>query len=319
MIIIEKDINFTVLENGLDFILSATANIIYSYDKFSVKYGVLHMSSGLELIFKSKIIEEDWKQVFQNVDKADEKLFKSGNFQSVNSKTCEKRLEEVFNVNFSQDEKEILKIIREKRNRLEHLSIIDSSNSLKAYLVKFLNLVINFISNNFKMSEMNAEEIKLLDEIRIRLGQFEEFVEHRWNEIYEKVKLYSQYNTTFVCPSCYEKALITDDGAKCLFCGYSEESRKVAQKYIDEILNINEYEMVTQGGEYPLYECKECGSESFIYDDNLKIYKCINCSQEASESETFNCDDCGQPYIVFDFDEDIGLCGDCLDLAYEKY
>lgn len=73
---IKSNIEFTLLENGLDFILSSTQHIDKKdNNKRNIKYSILHMSSGIELIFKYKLMLTDWKQVFKKVENADKKTF----------------------------------------------------------------------------------------------------------------------------------------------------------------------------------------------------------------------------------------------------
>ncbi|MCX0393747.1 hypothetical protein G6Y98_02165 [Clostridium perfringens] len=313
-----NDIKINLLENGLDFILSATKYIIKNDDKYSIKYAILHLSSGVELIFKSVLLSKDWTQLFQKVSDACEEKFFNGDFQSVNSKTCQDRLESICGIKFSEDEKKTLKILRQKRNKLEHFSILDSSDSLKVYFIRVLNMLIDLIKDNFNDSDMNYTEIELLESIRTSIKYLEEFVEYRWKEINSDIEYYSKYNTILICPSCYEKSLITDDGTKCLFCGYRDYSKKVAKKYISRVLNISEYEAIKNGGYYPLHICEECGEESLVYDEELRVYKCTNCSDESEADNVNYCYMCGNPYKVYDINEDIGVCSDCIEMELEK-
>lgn len=315
MILISKnksEINFTILENGLDFILSSVKYLSDGDDKHNLKYSILHLSSGIELIFKYRLLIEDWKYLFQNISKADEELFLKGDFQSVNSKTCEERLKEYCNIDFNDDDTEILKILREKRNNLEHFSITDSIQALRSYYIKILNLLVNFINNNFDSKKFSDDEDELLQEIRMSLADLQDFVVHRWTEIESEIENYSKYNTPIKCPRCLQEALITDDGSECLFCGYTDESEKVADEYIWKVMRISKYETIKHGGEYPQYNCPECGAESFIHDEDNEIWKCLNCGEEYSEEEIDFCTGCGTPYVLSEI-EDLGLCDNCLD------
>lgn len=313
-----SNIEFTLLENGLDFILSSIKYLINTDDKYGIKYSILHLSSGIELIFKYRLIKEDWKYVFEKINEADEETFLAGNFRSVYSKTCEKRLKEICGIEFQKEEIETLATLREKRNKLEHFAIVDSAYALKSYFVKVLNLIVNFINNNFNNKDLDDVEDNLLDDIRISLGKLEEFVNHRWNEIIEDVKSYADNNTPITCPSCFQEALVTDDGSRCLFCGYSDSSDKIAKDYLWRVLGINEYECVTKGGEYPKYDCPECGANSFIFDrDDKCIWKCIECGIEYNSDDVNFCTRCGRPYAIEDYEEEIGICDDCMENIFE--
>lgn len=60
----DKKINFGLLENGLDFILSAIINLKEGDDKVKLKYGVLHLSAGVDLIFKYLLSKEHGRYYF---------------------------------------------------------------------------------------------------------------------------------------------------------------------------------------------------------------------------------------------------------------
>jgi hypothetical protein len=76
-------VHFTLLENGLDFVWSAVEHLSVGTSKRGPKYALLHLVSGIELILKERLRREDWKLLFPKPDKADEVLYKTGAFKSV--------------------------------------------------------------------------------------------------------------------------------------------------------------------------------------------------------------------------------------------
>ncbi|MCK5581837.1 MAG: hypothetical protein KAJ18_11260 [Candidatus Omnitrophica bacterium] len=66
----KEQIEFQILENGLDFILSALNYISGPKEKSDLKYGVLRLSSGCELVLKERLRQEHWSLVFENIKKA---------------------------------------------------------------------------------------------------------------------------------------------------------------------------------------------------------------------------------------------------------
>lgn len=311
-----NDIEFSLFENGLDFIYSALTNLINSENKYGVKYSVLHLCSGIELVFKYRLFKENWKLLFRDTDKAQEQLLIKGDFQSVDFKECIKRLRNNCKIEFNDNEKEKLKVIRNKRNKLEHFTLNDSSIAVKSLFVFILNLIINFINDYIEIDVLNDREEELLVSIRESLGELEEFVHHRWDEIKEEVKFYSDINEAFECPSCMQKSLVTDGGSKCLFCGYVRESEEVADDYIWKFLGLSEYSTVKDGGEYPKYNCIECGVESFILDIENYKWKCFECGVEYENNEVSFCSRCGEPYLST-FTECL-VCNCCMENILNK-
>lgn len=306
------DVEYGLLENGLDFILSSTQYLMSGKAKSDIKYGLLHLSSGIELVFKYRLFIENWEYVFQNPKEVDHQKFVAGDFKSVDSKTCVERLKKHCNVKFDQEDDDVLKALRERRNKLEHFSIIDSMAALKAYLHQILSLVIDFIEKEIPIKNIAADDEELLDNIRANLGELQEFVTYRWIEIGTEIQRFAAFSTPVLCPSCFQKALVSDDGSKCLFCNYSAEADEMAQRYISGVLNINEYETVKDGGEYPQYDCPECGRYSFIRDHERDIWKCFKCGFEGDSDTMGYCETCGTPYQL-DREEDIGMCDNCID------
>lgn len=64
-----ETITFGLLENGLDFVKSAVNYLVGYREKSDLKYGILHLSAGIELILKYRLSKEHWSLVFQNFDK----------------------------------------------------------------------------------------------------------------------------------------------------------------------------------------------------------------------------------------------------------
>jgi hypothetical protein len=92
----ESDFRYSLLENGLDFVLSSLEHLTAAsaftatpphakqlQQKRHLKYALLHLCSGIELIFKERLRQEDWQLIFNNVEEADEKVYESGDFKSV--------------------------------------------------------------------------------------------------------------------------------------------------------------------------------------------------------------------------------------------
>ena len=59
-------VSFSLLENGLDFVLSAVEHLGGNPSKRELKYAVLHLYSGAVLILKERLLREDWKLLFAN-------------------------------------------------------------------------------------------------------------------------------------------------------------------------------------------------------------------------------------------------------------
>ena len=122
-----------------------------------------------------------------------------------------------------------------------------------------------------------------------------------------------------LCPNCNERTLVINDednSCHCYLCNYKSNGEDAAKDYLYSVYNINEYETVKYGGDYPLYNCPECGENSFIQVDNN--YMCFSCRQNYCKNEIGFCEECGRPYIILEGKDDIKMCSDCYDYIMEK-
>ena len=117
------------------------------------------------------------------------------------------------------------------------------------------------------------------------------------------------------CPECSEDYLICDGGVHCLFCNYTDPGEGAARSYIENILNISAYSTVKHGGEFPQYECPECGYEAFVVDNQNNVAFCFSCGYSVSTDKLLFCARCDQP---FEGDEESGcICDTCLKQLVE--
>jgi len=101
----KKD-NLSLLENGLESIFSGIDNFInvetvdmvfllkkdkrldtYNEKKIDhkrIKYAVLHLFAGIELVLKERLRREHWSLIFEKTDKANKLSLDKGDFVSVN-------------------------------------------------------------------------------------------------------------------------------------------------------------------------------------------------------------------------------------------
>jgi hypothetical protein len=97
------DFHYTLLENGLDFVRSSLEHLTAASaastpdngsQKRRLKYALIHLCSGIELVFKEHLRQDAWQLVFQEQDRATEAAYQSGDFKSVCFDTARDRLEE---------------------------------------------------------------------------------------------------------------------------------------------------------------------------------------------------------------------------------
>ncbi len=306
----DDDIQLSMLENGLDFILSGLKHIGSPTSKFDLKYAVLHLSSGIELVLKDRLRREDWTQIFVKPEQATEERLKSGNFKSVSLYQCLKRLEEHTAVNLP--DLGLLTSFKERRNPIEHFGVNDSREALEAASAIALGELIDFLAEAFEESELSAEESELLQQIRTGLAEFKRFTVARMAEIQPVLENHKKrYKQIVVCPSCVQDALMADCDVLCAFCGYAASAEDAAELYIANTIGGSRHYYMKEGEEYPLRRCRNCGNNALVFEEGYTESNgiCFVCGDTPSPGDYVSCDQCNE--LCRDEDRAGGMCPEC--------
>lgn len=311
----EENVEFTLLANGLDFIWSAVENLGTASSKRELKYAVLHLCSGIELVLKERLRLEYWSLVFQDPSKADRRQYEAGRFFSVKFKDCIDRLRDDCGVDISDQERQELLSFRDKRNRMEHFDVVDTADAITAASTVGLSFLVDFINSELYPEDLEEEEAELLKSIRRKLGEFKAFVENRWAVIEE---ILEQTQTAIVtCPRCRQDASVLDDGATCLFCGYQAADEEAADSYIFELLGMDYHTTVKRGGEWPRYECPSCLQNTLVNTAEVggqfpaREFVCFRCGEVWMEGTLEHCQRCARLYAPREGGMEI--CSECFD------
>ena len=99
--------------------------------------------------------------------------------------------------------------------------------------------------------------------------------------------------------------------------GYEDTGESAADNYIFNIIGMDGYSTVKDGGEYPLYECPQCGKETFVLDSENERALCFSCDFDCDAGELEFCSSCGS--LFYDSDEEgIGICPNCIEYKLSK-
>ncbi len=326
---------YSMLENGLDFIISGISHLQKAEEKDieeniqdkELKYALLHLSAGIELVFKSRLNIEHWTYIFDDMNNASRKKFKDGSLKTVDSSTAIDRLEKMCDYTFEQKQKDALKSLRDARNRFEHGFIDNNPKAIENIINKAVEVIADFLGKNYNEfeipSNMSEDNEGLTDREKAYYKELtmETKKLKRHHDDAVKLALSRALSITlkedlFECPECREKFLRhgdKDTKCECYFCGYSEDSKNIAKKYIENILHISEYEVGHHGGEFPLYTCPDCDCESMVKANDL--YICFNCGMQYKLNELRQCTYCGELFYPIDDEFD---CRDCIKKSNEK-
>jgi|GEM_PF-741220 ribosomal protein S27E len=346
-----RKIYFDLFTNGLDFILASIDAVTkVEEDNTQIKYAILNLSAGVDLVLKERLSIEHWSLLFENINNASKADINTGDFLSVNSNTCLKRLQNVCSIDFSQKDLSILNNLRKQRNKMEHFAVSENIEALKSILSKVLSLIIDFVEKEFEDTQFTEEQNQYYNEIRIRSSDFEKFVDLRLAQLKSELKAQPwlckcehclQKTVTFdsesqglkclfckqtdsskviVCPECLNNSLTLDGWnsiVHCLSCKYTDDPEKIATNYYEKVDGHSFHLAYLDGDDSVKTLCFDCGSDSLIKVKNE--YLCLDCQNSWNEENVRGCDNCGELYFRNSEDDHFRNCDNCIEYRMSKY
>ena len=300
---------YNLLENSLDYILDAVSRLDEPEpDKRSVKYALVHLWSGVELLLKKRLMDEHWSLIFKNIDdkKASKISIKTGNFVSVYFNDLVKRLKDFCEIDIS-DSLDILEKVRKDRNKIEHFQVKTSKTQVISNLIKVWAFILDFTSNHMDIT-LDETASNIFEQIREIMVRHEEFISHRKmaiaSDLTNQLKT-SNYNKPLTCPECFQKAiplsLNDDDEIKCIFCNTSK--------------NWNDFvvEWKSTWNYSGPFDCLHCGNEGVCQIEDGWI--CVSCCEKWDSEELDICTSCETRLVSNPLREP--CCDYCLSSMYE--
>lgn len=301
-----------LLENGLDFLDSAVGHLGGEPDPRELKYAVLHLASGIELVLKARLHEYDPAQLYQDPAEFDEADYAAGDFTGPKSKEVLKRLADA-DVELAPSRKAELLQLRKMRNRAEHFHLDDSVAAISAITARTLGFALDFIAGEFDAGALSPTASNQLEEIRAALPLLEHFVAHRLDSIADE--LATAQTAIVECPSCGQETSVLDDGATCLFCRAAATAEEGADNYAHLVLGESRYESAKQGISWVVSSCPECDAETLV-DRGLSgdvepadQWACFTCGNAWPEGSLGPCDRCGE--LISAGEGEMSICSDC--------
>ncbi len=277
-------LQLSLLDNALNFLLSA-AEYVKRGSHDSLKYSVLHLIVGIELLLKARLELVHGSFLFADVDKANKNALKSGDFRSVDFETACNRLESFCSIRVPSE----VKALRKLRNKFEHFVIDIEVREVKSLLSRNLNFAVEFCKAELKDQVDVYEELTSL--IIEYLREFHEFVSERLVVIQRELK-----ESTYLqeCPLCWQETLDSIEGGRlrCYFCGHELDANTVAEEHSEDSVDT----------------CPECGTEAlaFVVCNNEEAgWHCYFCGEEFDSISYRN--ECGQAFE----DKGLPICDTC--------
>lgn len=301
-----EKIELMMLENGFDFILRSFDDI----ENDELKYTALHLYSGILLILKERLYQEEKKLIFENVNRYNENSLKSGNFQSVKYDSLIKRLGEI-DAGISQDFEKELEWLKNERNKMEHFQVSIRVDALKSHIVNVLVQLIPFIKKELVYNEFLDENDQKFQSIIEYLNQYKNYVKAKLTSIDKQTEVKKHIIDGLECPCCNNDTVVIDgdSGAYCHFC------EKRFDDFEDEYISANYslYTLIKDGGTDPRFECVDCESNAMIYVEHSNSYVCLSCGCNYKEKNITFCARCENQIVINKYPDEPAFCDYCLE------
>lgn len=268
-----EQLQLILLNNALDFVLSAAEAVRRDEGHRSLKEAVLHLGNGVELLVKARLAREHWSLIFSNVNQASYKELTKADFSSVDFPTARNRLEQIAAVTIEKSVIDHVDRLRKLRNQLTHFTATLDSIQTKSLVAKALAFCVKFCEQQDMVSPDSESK---LGEIHRNLAEIQEFVDERMSTISREWR----EALVWECPECWQTALVIDGGeVHCKFCRQEADPVELA---------------VTESGA-SVDNCPECGEESTfaftLYGTYIGVWVCFSCGVKSENYDRcFRCD-----------------------------
>lgn len=259
-------LKLSLLDNALDFILDAVMRLSNPTQTPSdIKYSILHLSSGIELLLKQCLLDEHWTLIFAKVDEADKTALQTGDFKSVDFKESINRLERVCSINLKND-RGLLEALRKIRNKIEHYQITISKDEAVSILVKVWAFILDFVSEAIDFSSSEGTEA-VFDSIREKMVIHQRFIDERIAALKPEFQRLQEEGTFILdCPKCLQEALpLTGEDTECMFCRSAFTSDELMEEWLIAHEGWHYLDPKERITEPVIHECPECGMEGLYH------------------------------------------------------
>lgn len=318
-------VHFPPIANGLDYLLSAAKHLApgdqQNRTEHALKYAILHLAAGVEVLLKARLQLEHWTLVFKDPGQATRKDLENGTFVSCTPGETLQRLRNVAEVPISDKDAKALTQLAAHRNALQHYGLTGASAAVlvvESGIADVLDFLVRFLDEQLLPALTEAERGAVqseMTEIRSSLVWVKRFTTKRMQRL--NADLAPFRSSTVECSDCRQFALVVGDRAvRCYFC-WSERTIEEALAS-HRIVVLGRYtgprtddSGVARGVEY----CSTCGSYTVLHGVNTAaspdplrpVALCFTCADVSSaKAVCLGCERAFEPVR-----HELG-CADCM-------
>lgn len=316
--------DFPPVINGLDF-LESTVELLTKESTPSPrdqKYAVVHLAAAFEVILKARLEIEEPALTWAKPDEFNEAKHKVGDFKSVQWEDTLKRIRQKCGPETQLLGKPQVRSLVEMRNRIAHFGFAGTIAAVEVVTTPVLDFLVSFVHEDLlplvaEEQVTRAEEI--IERIRPGLGRIAALVKQRLAEA-------ETLDATHIvrCLVCAANSVPIEGGDVNIVCVVCHTDFGTPTDAAWLYSGTSAYEVVTDGGQYPVYEHNGflCPSGAVTRmptgekdeGEETTALLCLTCGEEC----TGICQYCGRAVTTFAVPE-AEMCDDCMDTRMEKF
>jgi hypothetical protein len=208
------DVHFPPVMNGLDYLVSVVEHLEGGSEPSAraMKYAVLHLAAGAEVLLKARLQMVHWSLVFANPGDATREALENGTLNSCTPQETRKRLTNIAGIKLSKRDEAALSDLAERRNALQHYGLVGEyakAGTVESTTAQVLNFLITFVDEHIlehitDEEERHHAEIDM-DRIRGGVRTIQGYVAERMKDL--APVLGPVRARTLRCPQCQQFAL----------------------------------------------------------------------------------------------------------------
>ena len=224
-----------ILDNSIDLLLDGVESMKHHRDgpfywsSSPKKSALLAVTIGVELLLKAKIVSLDWRQLFENPNKADKARILDGSLFSVRFENILNRIELISTITFSKQTQDDIEEIRKIRNKIVHYHYDAKGDEIIKLIATAIGIYIEFYREH--IFKQFYEEIDRTRDIDRELKGEKDYVINRIEtikkHISEKPRPYTYYFSE--CNECLQDVFVIKD-MQTVLCSYCLNEESIQEK-----------------------------------------------------------------------------------------
>lgn len=253
------DLEYDLTSNAVEFLRRAINGITDEADEQELTFAVVDLSVALEVLLKALLVRHDWTLICSDASDADAGRLRQGGVRTVTHKQAHARLVETVGLDLDGVR---LAAFMTVRNRAVHFTLAgEDALALRAQLGRGLSLAMDLLRHHAHgVGDARAQDLveEVIEEVADELNVIDELIVARLTSLEPTL---AGIELCVECPRCGQPTLTLDATREpdCLFCVQAPMSpEELADAYVQSVLGLSDYEVITDGGEWPVHRCPWC-------------------------------------------------------------